>query len=103
MWQRKSPVKTQSVTHHAFKPALRRYHNQSKSIRLTLDPRYTDQVGIQAISKIYRSNFPQISFRLFRINRFEYLQFRITSSTIGRINDQSLQPSYEKYQYRCSI
>ncbi len=54
MWQRKTPPEKQSNTHNIFKPLLRRYHNQSNTIRITLDPRYTDQIGIQAISKIDR-------------------------------------------------
>ena len=57
MWQRKLPSKKQSATHNVFKPILRRYHNQSNTIRLTLDPRYTDRVGIQAISKKKKSCF----------------------------------------------
>ena len=62
MWQRKTSPKKSSTTHNVFKPALRRYHNESNTIRLTLDPRYTDQVGIQAISKKYRSYFRKSHF-----------------------------------------
>ncbi len=51
MWQRKTSPEKQLVTHNIFKPLLRRYHIQSNTIRITLDPRYTDQIGIQAISK----------------------------------------------------
>jgi hypothetical protein len=51
MWQLNSFPEKYSKTHHIFKPLLRRYHNQSNTIRITLNPRYTDRIGIQAISK----------------------------------------------------
>lgn len=51
MWQRKSPTKKMELNQQIFRPILRRYHLQSKTIRVTFDPRYTDQIGIQAISK----------------------------------------------------
>ncbi len=52
MWQQKSHTDNKSLTHNLFKPILRRYHLQSNTIRITLDPSYTDRIGIQAISKI---------------------------------------------------
>lgn len=54
MWQRKTSPEKQSVTHNIFNPLLRRYHTKSNTIRITLDPRFTDRIGIQAISKINR-------------------------------------------------
>lgn len=65
MWQRKTSQTKQSVTHHIFKPILRRYHIQSNTIRITFDPRYTDQIGIQAISNINIFNFLKIHPFLF--------------------------------------
>jgi hypothetical protein len=53
MWQQKSQIERKILSHNIFKPILRRYHLQSNTIRITIDPRYTDRVGIQAISKIY--------------------------------------------------
>ncbi|CAF1160293.1 unnamed protein product [Rotaria magnacalcarata] len=55
MWQRKTSPEIQPVAHNIFKPILRRYHIQSNTIRVTLNPRYTDRIGIQAI-KIAGSN-----------------------------------------------
>ncbi|CAF1360112.1 unnamed protein product [Adineta steineri] len=49
MWQRKTSPKQQSLTHNIFKPLLRRYRILSNTIRLTIDPKYTDQIGIHAI------------------------------------------------------
>ncbi|CAF0728856.1 unnamed protein product [Rotaria sordida] len=60
MWQRKSSPEKQSVTHNIFKPMLRRYHIQSNTIRITLDPRYADRIGIQAI-KLLGSNIFDVS------------------------------------------
>ena len=63
MWQRKTSPEKQSISHRVFKPILRRYRIQSNTIRITLDPRYTDQIGIQAIGKI--------------INQYFYFTFKI--------------------------
>jgi hypothetical protein len=52
MWQLKSPIDSKTLSHNIFKPVLRRYHLQSNTIRITIDPRSTDRIGIQAISKI---------------------------------------------------
>ena len=66
MWQRKSPAEKQPVTHRIFKPLLRRYRLVTSTIRLTLDPRYTDRVGIQAISNIYLTHLSlSITFSLY--------------------------------------
>lgn len=51
MWQENSHENERLSTFNVFKPILRRYHFKSNTIRMTIDPRYTDRIGIQAVSK----------------------------------------------------
>jgi hypothetical protein len=90
MWERKISPEKQSITHNIFKPLLRRYHTQSNTIRITFNPRYTDQIGIQAISKTSLSFLLDISFDFHRTYWFKYIRCKSTSSTITSINDKTL-------------
>ncbi|CAF4118798.1 unnamed protein product [Rotaria sp. Silwood2] len=78
MWQRKVSPEKQLVTHNIFKPILRRYRIESNTIRITLDPRYTDRIGIQAI-KLLGSNIFDV-----------YLYHKSLSQSMIKLYEQTL-------------
>ncbi|CAF1259377.1 unnamed protein product [Adineta steineri] len=57
LWQQKSHTNSKSLSPTVFKPILRRYRFQSNTVRITIDPRYADQVGFQAIKLIGTNGF----------------------------------------------
>ncbi|CAF1486186.1 unnamed protein product [Adineta ricciae] len=57
MWQRRTLSTKHSASYHTFKPILRRYRIQSNTIRLTIDPTHTNQIGIQAIKLLGSNTF----------------------------------------------
>ncbi|CAF1133644.1 unnamed protein product [Rotaria sordida] len=77
MWQQKSRTDKKILSHNIFKPILRRYRFQSNTIRITLDPRYTDQIGIQAIkligSNIFDINLYHITLPQAMMNLYEQI------------------------------
>ena len=104
MWQRKSAATASSTTHHVFKPLLRRYRIPSDSIRLTLDPRYTDRIGIQAISKISGSLFQQCLSPCIEIRGstiFDVTIDRISlSQSMLRLYREALHQTHTDVQFR---
>ncbi|CAF3540979.1 unnamed protein product [Rotaria sp. Silwood1] len=74
-WQQKSHTDKTILSHNIFKPILRRYRFQSNTIRITLDPRYTDQIGIQAIkllgSNIFDMNAHRITLSQLMMNLYQ--------------------------------
>ncbi|CAF3015908.1 unnamed protein product [Rotaria sp. Silwood2] len=75
MWQQKSHRDKKILSQNIFKSILRRYRFQSNTIRITLDPRYTDQIGIQAIkligSNIFDINLHHITLSQAMMNLYE--------------------------------
>lgn len=99
MWQRKSFAK-----HEVFKPHLRRYRIPSNTIRLTLDPRHADRIGIKAIRKssVNNARLPQ-SFlvELRGSNQFDVSIDRVSiSQAMAKLYQEAMRQMNTDIQFR---